>query len=346
MLKAGSIAAIILPASILSNGNGTYLKTREILLQYFDIAAIAEFGSGTFGKTGTNTVTLFLRRKPTAPDTADHYRERVAEWFTADANQPVYQDEHRIDRYAAHIGVPAADYKTLLQGNAHGPWCKADHFEAYTTAFNDSSEIKKLYTQPRFKRLPQAEQDAEIDKRYLAFVHAIERDKLLCFVLASDQKNPVLIIKSPSDTKAQKQFLGYDWSSAKGDEGIKLVKDAHGRHQTVLYDEVDRNNADKLNRCIADNFDGKLTAIPEALSGFAGEARLVDMLNFSRVVFEKQIALTPKKSVYVQSSRYPMERLINLSAMLRRGKAAKYGASSIQIIKSGQARGNFEFDFS
>lgn len=294
LLKAGGIAAIILPASILSNGNSTYIKTREILIQYFNIVAIAEFGSGTFGKTGTNTVTLFLRRKATAPDTAEHYRERVAEWFAADANQPVYQDEHLIDRYAAHIGVPAADYKTLLQGDAHGPWCSADYFDAYTAAFNDSTEIKNLYKQKKFNSLPQAEQDAEIDRRYLAFVHAIERDKLLHFVLASDQKNPVLIIKSPNDTKAQKQFLGYDWSSAKGDEGIKLVKDAQGRHQTVLYDESDRHNTAKLNRCIADNFDGQLATIPAVLSGFASTARLVDMLDFGKPVFDKPINLVAK----------------------------------------------------
>ena len=77
LLAAGGVAAIILPASILSNGGSVYVRTREIIIQYFDIVAIAEFGSGTFGKTGTNTVTLFLRRKKTAPDTAEHYRERV-----------------------------------------------------------------------------------------------------------------------------------------------------------------------------------------------------------------------------------------------------------------------------
>ena len=66
------MAAIILPSSILSNGGSAYIRAREILIQYFDIVAIAEFGSGTFGKTGTNTVTLFLRRKKFAPDTAAH----------------------------------------------------------------------------------------------------------------------------------------------------------------------------------------------------------------------------------------------------------------------------------
>lgn len=98
LLRPGGIAAIILPSSILSNGGTTYVRAREILLQSFDIIAIAEFGSGTFGKTGTNTVTLFLRRKATTPDTAEHYHERVAGWFTGAENdkrkQVIYKDAH------------------------------------------------------------------------------------------------------------------------------------------------------------------------------------------------------------------------------------------------------------
>lgn len=314
LLKAGGVAAIILPSSILSNGNGTYIKTREILIQYFDIVAIAEFGSGTFGKTGTNTVTLFLRRKQTTPDSAEHYRERVAEWFATDENQPIYQDEHLIDRYAAHIGIPAADYKTLLQGDAHGPWCQADYFDDYTKAFNDSTEIKKLYTQKGFKALSEAAQNQEIDKRYLAFVHGIERDKLYHFVMASDQPNPVLIIRGPTENKAQKQFLGYDWSDAKGSQGIKLTKNVHGHHMTPLYDESDRANVEKLNRCVADNFDGKLAAVPATLSEFASTAQLVDMLDFGKVTFDKLIALTPK-IILSLNIRSPLVRLGDLASI-------------------------------
>jgi type I restriction enzyme M protein len=40
------------------------------------------------------------------------------------------------------------------------------------------------------------------------------------------------------------------------------------------------------------------------------------------------------------------EKLGNIAVLLRRGKSAKYGKSNIQIIKSGQARGYQEFDFS
>lgn len=349
LLRADGVAAIILPSSILSNGGSAYIRTREILIQYFDIVAIAEFGSGTFGKTGTNTVTLFLRRKKTAPDTAAHYRERMEEWFKGcDASkrkQVIYKDEHLIARYAAHINVPLDDYKTLLKGDPDGAW--ATHLEAvYLEKFNNSTEIANLYKAKWFKALKSEEQEAEVNKRYLAFVQSIERDKLYYFVMACDQPNPVLIIRSPTETKAIKQFLGYDWSSAKGDEGIKLIKGAHGRHLTPLYDETNRDNPAKLNSLIATNFNSTLGNIPEELQSVAKKAALVEMLDFSRFTFEKQINLVPKGSAYIQSARYPMEKLANLSSMLRRGKASKYGNGEIQIIKSGQARGGFEFDFS
>lgn len=311
LLRADGVAAIILPSSILSNGGSAYIRTREILIQYFDIVAIAEFGSGTFGKTGTNTVTLFLRRKKTVPDTATHYRERVDEWFrgpnASKRKQRIYKDEHLIARYAAHISVPLEDYKTLLKGDPNGAW--TEHLEAvYLEKFNTSSEVTSLCKAKWFKALTSAEQDAEVKTRYLAFVQTIERDKLYHFVMACDQPNPVLIIRSPTETKAIKQFLGYDWSSAKGDEGIKLIKDAHGRHLTPLYDETNRDNAAKLNQCISANFDGVLVDIPNELQRFAHLTALVDMLDFSRPTFEKQISEKANKTVDIKT-KWPTTKL-------------------------------------
>ncbi|NOU00381.1 MAG: N-6 DNA methylase [Gallionella sp.] len=346
LLKSGGIAALILPSSILSNGGNTYVKTREILLQNFDIVAIAEFGNGTFGKTGTNTVTLFLRRKPTAPDTAEHYRERVAQWFNANDNQTIYQDAHLIDQYAAHIGIPSSQYKPLLAGQLKDELLAHDTFTQYLKVWETSSEIVNLKKQRGFKAKPQAEQDAELGKRLLDFVQSIERDKLYHFVMASDQPKPVLVIRSPSDNKAQKQFLGYEWSSAKGNEGIQISKDANGHHLTLLYDETNRDNAEKINSLIAANFapsfpspfgrgargegthvnknseaknssafphpsplpKGEGVVIPPALREFVSHLRLVDMLDFSRVTFEKQIALAAKK-IAVTQSKWPLEKL-------------------------------------
>jgi len=329
LLRADGVAAIILPSSILSNGGSAYVRTREILIQYFDIVAIAEFGSGTFGKTGTNTVTLFLRRKKTAPDTAAHYRERVEEWFKGcDASkrkQVIYKDEHLIARYAAHINVPLDDYKTLLKGDPEGGWTK--HLEAiYLEKFNTSTEVANLYKAKWFKALPPAEQDAEINKRYLVFVQTIERDKLYHFVMACDQPNPVLIIRSPTETKAIKQFLGYEWSSAKGDEGIKLIKDGHGRHLTPLYDETNRDNAAKLNSLVSANFDGKLS-IPESLAPFSIAAALTDMLDFSRVTFEKQFSITRNQTKTSVVSKWPNTKLTNVAQILNGGTPSTSEAS-------------------
>ena len=48
----------------------------------------------------------------------------------------------------------------------------------------------------------------------------------------------------------------------------------------------------------------------------------------------------------IVSNNTKEEKLDNIKTMLSRGKSPKYGNSSVQIIKSGQARGYKEFDFS
>lgn len=330
LLRTGGVAAIILPLSILSNGGSTYIHAREILLRYFDIVAIAEFASGTFGKTGTNTVTLFLRRKPTQPDTAEHYRERIEEWFKGCAanrrRQAIYRDGHVIGQYCTHISVPLADYRSLLRGEIEGTWKGHSHFQPYHDKFNQSAELVNLRKQKKFKTLSEEEQTAEIAKRYLIYTQTIERDKLYHFAMASDQGNPVLIIRSPSGTKEIKQFLGYEWSSAKGDEGIKLITDTNGKHITMLYDGPDdvspmrfvRKNLAKLNYYIAANFEGKLGTIPAVLSEVANPVRLVDMLDFSQAVFEKQISLSAGKRIEVVS-RWPLKRASELLEIISGG---------------------------
>ncbi len=66
LLKSGAKAAIILPSPILSKkDNSICAKTRGIILRNFEIISICELPRGTFGATGTNTIILFLNKKPT-----------------------------------------------------------------------------------------------------------------------------------------------------------------------------------------------------------------------------------------------------------------------------------------
>lgn len=315
LLKGGGVAAVILPASILSNGGTLYVRTRELLLQRFDIVAIAEFGSGTFGKTGTNTVTLFLRRKPTQPETADHYKDRVSEWFAGDSHQKVYRDQHLIDAYASHIGISAADYMSLLHGKPTAAVLKHASFVAYREAF-EVVEGRDLRKTRAFRALGKAAQDAELDLRFVLYAQAIERDKLYHYVLAADQSNPVLLIRSPTENNARKQFLGYDWSAAKGSEGIKQT--AASRARSPLYDEANRANPGKLNALIAANFDCTLASVPPSLDLYATLARLPDLLDFSRVEFEKQIAVSTARRTAV-TSRWPLGRLSGIVEIIGGG---------------------------
>lgn len=363
LLKTNGVAAIILPSSILSNTGAVMVRAREVLFKYFDIVAITEFASGTFGKTGTNTVTLFMRRKATQPDTAQHYLERVQEWFKgtqSDAEkQAVYLDEHLLANYAAHINVPLDDYKTLLNGVPSQALLAQELFSEYFKAFEKLNEIKKLKLAKQFKALNLAAQTTELNKRFAQFASQIEQEKLYYYLLATSQKNPVLVFNSP-EKAALKKFLGYDWSTRKGAEGIKYftqstlspvaidvesadeaaadpIEDEDQRvlknmnalsHiNTMLYNAQSDNHTGKLCGLVRNAFLCEAINIPDNLQQHASVLNLVDMLDFSRVKFEKTIALNAKSSVDKIQSKWPLVKLSEVSAM----QAGKFiSASEIQ----------------
>lgn len=68
---------------------------------------------------------------------------------------------------------------------------------------------------------------------------------------ALNRQNEVLIIKSPSDLKEQKKFLGYKWSNRKGDEGLKEL---HNPYQSQLFDRENLHNETKINVLIKNVF--------------------------------------------------------------------------------------------
>jgi restriction endonuclease S subunit len=353
------VAALVLPSSIISNGGAVYVAARELLLQAFEVVAVAQLGSRTFGKTGTTTVTLFLRRLLQAPASADHYRGRVAAWFGAGANggQPVYQDEALLLQYCQHQGWDPAAYRTLLAGEPSPELLALELFQDYERAFEKLADTKKLRASRAHLARPAAEQANELRRRLVEYLHAQEQDKLYHFVLAAagptpgTAPRPVVLIKSPADNAEQKRFLGYDWSGAKGNEGIQYLtadpapkpkkaavadgtEDAEAtdeletdalenlsklsRIQTAFYDPDDRRNLAKLNTYIEANFRGEDLPIPEALAPYLSTARLVDMLNFGRVEFDKAFSMSPRNQVTIESI-WPTYKLSALVKVLGGG---------------------------
>lgn len=356
LLAPNGVAGIIVPSSVLSNSDAMHIRTREILLKYFDFVSIVELGSGTFGKTGTNTVVLFLRRKTQRPEPAEHYWNRTQDFFDNWAEElksggGAYLDIDVVKRYCQHINIPFEDYQTVLLGKPSAELLKTEMFEDYRADFDGNTEIANLKKKKHFKDLAPADQQAELDKRFMDYARSIEMDKLYYFIMADANggENPqkVLLVKSPSDGKEQKTFLGYEWSGAKGSEGIKYnggetVYDIN----TLLFDPNNPQNPTKINYLIQQNYSHEkgTLPIPEDLKSFVTYANLTDLLDFSRKDFNKGFSLTPKK-IALFESKWELVKIEEINSLLKRGKSTKYGNSQIQVIKSGQARGFQEFDF-
>ncbi|EDG1915747.1 N-6 DNA methylase [Campylobacter coli] len=311
ILNDNAKAAIILPSSIL-NKDSIYKNTREILFQNFDFIAIVELGSQTFGATGTNTIILFLRKKETFKQenhliSQDYslIKERIEAENLKDSEN-FYQNY--LSAYCDFRKFDKELYSNFLNGNLDSKLVELEAFKDYRNAFEQTSDYKKLKESKIYKE-SKDKQDLE-DKAFLAYTQAIEKDKLLYFCLSLNQE--VLIIKSPSDIKEQKKFLGYEWSNRKGDEGLKEL---HEPYLSPLFERGNPQNETKLNTLIYKSFLNTLDVIPQELQIYATKARLVDMMDFEKVEFNKAISLNPSNSTQSEmsnpfaNSKYELVRL-------------------------------------
>lgn len=311
ILNDNAKAAIILPNSIL-NKDSIYKNTREILFQNFDFIAIVELGNQTFGATGTNTIILFLRKKETFKQenhliSQDYslIKERIEAENLKD-NESFYQNY--LSAYCDFRKFDKELYSNFLNGNLDSKLAELEAFKDYCNAFRQTSNYKKLKESKIYKE-SEDKQSLE-DKAFLAYAQAIEKDKLLYFSLSLNQE--VLIIKSPSDIKEQKKFLGYEWSNRKGDEGLKEL---HNPYLSPLFERGNPQNETKLNTLIYKSFLNTLDIIPQELQIYATKARLVNMMDFEKVEFNKAISLNPSNSTQSEmsnpfaNSKYELVRL-------------------------------------
>ncbi|EAH8348710.1 TPA: restriction endonuclease subunit S [Campylobacter jejuni] len=305
ILNDNAKAAIILPSSIL-NKDSIYKNTREILFQNFDFIAIVELGSQTFGATGTNTIILFLRKKETFKQenhliSQDYslIKERIEAENLKDSEN-FYQNY--LNTYCDFRKFDKELYENFLNGSLDSKLVELEAFKDYRNAFEQTSDYKKLKESKIYKE--SKDKQALEDKAFLAYAQAIEKDKLLYFSLSLNQE--VLIIKSPSDIKEQKKFLGYEWSNRKGDEGLKEL---HEPYLSPLFERGNPQNETKLNTLIYKSFLNTLDVIPQELQTYATKARLVDMIDFEKVEFNKAISLNPKTQREEIKSQYPLVKL-------------------------------------
>ena len=297
LLKEGGVAGVILPSSILSN-TGIYTKAREIILQYFDIVAIAELGSNTFMATNTNTVVLFLRRRDNY--FAANTKSAVDTFFRTLNDVTINGIETPVSKYVSHVweGLDYADYVTLLQKSP-----------------NDKVKAHEIYLE--YTKKLSSKNDAKIFEAILS----IETEKLLYFILACPQK--VVIVKS-GEKDVEKRFLGYEFSNRRGNEGIHAIQRGKNIDEcTQLFDANSYDNPLRASTYIYKAFKGDITSpIAEDMQSHISRISLIDMLSFDRPVFEKGINLNSKKKVVFNSvyTLKPLDKLVTFQSGLWKGE--------------------------
>ncbi|EAJ3114918.1 restriction endonuclease subunit S [Campylobacter coli] len=223
-------------------------------------------------------------------------------------------------------------YSNFLNGNLDSKLAELEAFKDYCNAFRQTSDYKRLKESKIYKE-SKDKQDLE-DKAFLAYAQAIEKDKLLYFSLSLNQE--VLIIKSPSDIKEQKKFLGYEWSNRKGDEGLKEL---HEPYLSPLFERGNPQNETKLNTLIYKSFLNTLDVIPQELQIYATKARLVDMMDFEKVEFNKAISLNVKSRDELNPFKNSKYELVRLGEVCDLNKIRNQ-ASATQIEKMNLNSGN------
>jgi len=317
LLKPGGIAAVILPASILSNENNSYVGARELLLKNFMLRAVVQLGSRTFGTTGTNTVVLFLEKYPTPPKILT----QEADCFDA-IIQSVINDTAAentlLQAYLQKIDVNREQYLSFASESATlAELGQNNYLKAYLEAFHKQNKKSDERDRKDAIRLD------ETLGRFYQFAKPLEAEKLFYFTLTYLQTT--LIVTAPTNNAEQKRFLGYDWSNRKGAEGIHITQLGG-----LLYDAQDRNASGTIAAAIRSQFSSSTEPpINEEALPFCTYTRLCDILDFTRVKFNKTLKLNPDK-ITEFTSKYPLVTLDTLLESIN-GNVTKIEKKEIKL---------------
>lgn len=323
LLKEGGVAALVLPSSILSN-TGLYTKTREIILENFDIVSIVELGSNTFMATGTNTVTLFLRRR----NNNNVNLKSIVNKFCINLQDVTLNGiEKPVAKYVGHVwkNISFHDYIGLLQKIPSKTVIEHEIFVEY------KKKIK-----------------AKNEKEFWNIVIEKEKEKLYYFILAYPQK--VVLVKT-GEKEAEKRFLGYEFSNRRGSEGIHPIQRGKSIEEcTQLFDTTVFDNPEKASTYIYKAFQGDFNfPIAESLQKNIFRHNLVDMLTFDRSEFEKNVSLSAIKKVRIES-KWEIKKLGEISVILRGvtyAKSDQVPEATNKIVLTAEnitLEGNFELN--
>lgn len=319
LLKPTGIAAIILPSSILTKENESFVAARENLLKNFLIHSIIQLGGKTFGATPTNTVILFLEKYNEPPKRIDLVTDSVNAIFNAEEIID-WEDSIILAKYLATINVTKEKYITFIKKEvSFSSWKNDSYFSKYYDVFINT-DYKNKVEQKNFSKLSDVDKDKKLSELFYTYVEEKEKEKLLYFSLIYNQKT--LIVTAPDDSKKQEAFLGFKWSDKKGQEGIQTLPQGG-----VLCNLNNRHDNTKLSCLVNKSFSGEYPDIIE-LKEYYYHTSLVDLIDFTTINFNKVINTVPKET---QKNTFEKKHLEEFQLEIQ-GPSTKIEASQIQEV--------------
>ncbi len=312
LLKVGGYAAIILPITVLSN-SGVCIATRELLLKYFKIVAITEFGTKTFMATNSNTVALFLERRANT----DHklIQNAVNSFFDKPKESTVLGIEKAFSKYVLSVyeDISLEDYISFVQRTPNEVFKEQELYKDYKKWFESQSFLKKLKTSKTFIQKSKDEQDDIITNLFFEKIFELEKDRMQYFLLSYGQN--VLVTKA-SNKKIEKRILGYEFSTRRGHEGIKMLKSG-----TKLYDINNQYSPDKLNYYVYNAYLKNVIDSTKELHNIVSSSTLNDLINYKAVILEKTININATKKIALISKykSFPLDTIAKFQDGLWKG---------------------------
>ena len=332
LLQSGGIAAIIVPISVLDKTNSKlFVKTREVLLKYFDIKAIVKLPTNTFGKTGTTTIVLYLQKRDEKEDIAGNVVDIVAQIYQNGFSLlESFKYKELFEAFLEYMEYDKQGYRDFIKGKYNKKLFGNEIFKSYLNDFKKS--LKQKDKKQGYKKLKQ---------RFLEQTKEREKERFIFFMLAF-LNGDVTVVLPPSKNNEIKKFLGYEWSSAKGNEGIKYLSDTTliesdldedeartlsnittiNNIQTPLYNPNDDEDSSKISFYIRRALEGKTGEVDAAVKNYIKRFAIVDMLDIKEVEFSKVINLNIKKEVEIKS-KWKLVRLEDIADDIIAGQSPK-----------------------
>ncbi len=184
------------------------------------------------------------------------------------------------------MGFLEDDYKDFLTNKLNDNLANNELFKDYKNIFENSKELKNLQNSKNYKNANSTAKETLENDEFYKFCLAKEKERFLYFCFVYTQNT--LIIKAPSDNKSIKKFLGYEWSNAKGNEGLHELNNPYF---SPLYEQDNRDNPHKLAFLIKSNFLGESIQINSDCENFAAFVPLSALIDFKGAEFSNALNL-------------------------------------------------------